>query len=525
MANYDGTPSVKRQRTDGGDSSSQRMKADDDWAEGNSPTEDFNSSRSESGQPAFYNYSTNQRQSRGGNEEEKVNHVLLMTVLNPAYPITVDVIHTICSPNGQVLRIVIFKKNGVQAMVEFDSIESAKRAKQSLHGADIYSGCCTLKIEYAKPARLNVYRNDNDSWDYTNPPHNSSSNKTPDRPRPLLQEPSFGSAPTPYRGDQGRGPQNVYNSDRNDSFDGYSSGGGPNDNGRFPPQYGQFQEHYGNSSQDRYGPSPNSGLLSDPFDHSMQQKFPKYGSRSEGYDGRSDGTPTSQRYGSPTGPGGNPQTPQQGAVMMVYGLCHEKINSERIFNLFCLYGNVVRVKFLKSKEGCAMVQMGDAASVNRAIQNLNNCYFFGTKMQLGYSKQAFLNDVQQPFNLPDGSPSFKDYMGNRNNRFTNPEAASKNRIQPPSRILHFFNTPSAITEDELKKVFEDVDVKPPKTVKMFASKNPGTERSSSGLLEWENVSDALEALVTTNHTAIPNPNGKFPFILKLCFSSSGPRGM
>lgn len=35
-------------------------------------------------------------------------------------------------------------------MVEFDSVQSAQRAKASLNGADIYSGCCTLKIEYAK---------------------------------------------------------------------------------------------------------------------------------------------------------------------------------------------------------------------------------------------------------------------------------------------------------------------------------------------------------------------------------------
>lgn len=36
----------------------------------------------------------------------------------------------------------------------FDAIESAKRAKQSLNGADIYSGCCTLKIEYAKVTQV-----------------------------------------------------------------------------------------------------------------------------------------------------------------------------------------------------------------------------------------------------------------------------------------------------------------------------------------------------------------------------------
>lgn len=30
-----------------------------------------------------------------------------------------EVLHTICYPHGQVHRIVIFKKNGVQAMVEY----------------------------------------------------------------------------------------------------------------------------------------------------------------------------------------------------------------------------------------------------------------------------------------------------------------------------------------------------------------------------------------------------------------------
>lgn len=59
-------------------------------------------------------------------------------------------IYTICHPHGSVLRIVIFKKNGVQAMVEFDSIESATRARDNLNGCDIYSSCCTLKIDYAK---------------------------------------------------------------------------------------------------------------------------------------------------------------------------------------------------------------------------------------------------------------------------------------------------------------------------------------------------------------------------------------
>lgn len=157
--------------------------------------------------------------------------------------------------------------------------------------------------------------------------------------------------------------------------------------------------------------------------------------------------------------------------MMVYGMEHSKMNSDRLFNLFCLYGNVMRVKFLKSKEGCAMVQMGDPASVEKCVQALNNLTFFGKKMQLSYSKQAFLNDVQQPFELPDGSHSFKDFMGNRNNRFTNPEAANKNRISPPAKVLHFFNAPYGMTEEDIFSIFNAHGAPRPEGVKMFQSKS------------------------------------------------------
>lgn len=36
----------------------------------------------------------------------------------------------------------------------FDGVDGANRAKQALHGADIYSGCCTLQIQYAKVTSL-----------------------------------------------------------------------------------------------------------------------------------------------------------------------------------------------------------------------------------------------------------------------------------------------------------------------------------------------------------------------------------
>lgn len=44
-----------------------------------------------------------------------------------------------------------------------------------------------------------------------------------------------------------------------------------------------------------------------------------------------------------TGGPSNP-VPQQGSVMMVYGLNLDKVNPDKLFNIFCLYGNVVRVR-------------------------------------------------------------------------------------------------------------------------------------------------------------------------------------
>jgi len=41
-----------------------------------------------------------------------------------------------------------------------------------------------------------------------------------------------------------------------------------------------------------------------------------------------------------------------------------------------------QVKFMKSKPGAAMVEMGDCYSVDRAITHLNNNFLFGQKLNV-----------------------------------------------------------------------------------------------------------------------------------------------
>ncbi|KAJ8708102.1 hypothetical protein PYW08_010468 [Mythimna loreyi] len=349
----------------------------------------------------------------------------------------------------------------IKLKAKFESVESATRAKEALHGCDIYSGCCTLKIEFAKPERLNVFKNDQDSWDYT-----LSDDVPPvQRSAPLLQSPQYtGGRPQPYNMD-------------------YGSGG--------PPPPGMMK--------DRHGPPP-------PH-HPRDGR----GYGPEGYGGEGFVPPPPMHH-----PNMPPQN-QQGAVMMVYGLDPQTVNADRLFNLCCLYGNVVRIKFLKTKEGTAMVQMGDGVSVERCVQNLNNVTVGDYTLTLAFSKQAYLSEVMNPYPLPDKSPSFKDYVGNKNNRFLTPASIHKNRIQPPSKVLHFFNTPPDVSDEQLLQVFKDYGVTPPHTISKFPLKS---ERSSSGLMEFQNISQSVMAIMACNHATIQHPGAKFPFVMKLCFSSS-----
>lgn len=86
-------------------------------------------------------------------------------------------------------------------------------------------------------------------------------------------------------------------------------------------------------------------------------------------------------------------------------------------------------------------------------------------------------------------------------RFLNPAMANKNRIQPPSKIVHFFNTPPDLTEETVNRVFVERGIEAPTTVKLFPLKS---ERSSSGLIEFSSVGIAVAAIMECNHTALEN---------------------
>ena len=72
--------------------------------------------------------------------------------------------------------------------------------------------------------------------------------------------------------------------------------------------------------------------------------------------------------------------------------------------------------------------------------------------------------------MPDGTPSYKDYMGCRSNRYQTQEAAQKNKPVAPANVLHWFNAPPGMEEDQIVDIFTNCGAKTPTKIKIFPKK-------------------------------------------------------
>ncbi|XP_034043452.1 heterogeneous nuclear ribonucleoprotein L-like isoform X2 [Thalassophryne amazonica] len=394
------------------------------------------------GQQVFFNFSSSQRITRPTNTDNPTSgsKVLLLSIQNARYPITTDVLYNICNPVGNVLRTVIFKRNGIQAMVEFASVGDAQKTKLALNGADIYTGCCTLKIEHARPNKLNVFRNDATSWDYT---------------KFCLLHREHGEV---------RQRQAIL--------------------GEYPSK------------------GPHCPLLPLPGN----SRYRRPGQMVQDYallphtDSSSSSLPCTR----------------SSSVAMVNGLHPTKMNCSFIFNLFCLYGSINKVKFMKSVPGTALVEMGDKYAVERAVTHLDGVEVFGHRLNVRVSRQQAVV-LRQVFELADGSNSFQNFSLSRSNQFRGPQN-SRNIIQPPAAILHFYNAPPTFSQHQLHKMCSQHNIPAFTKFKLFDTKPDS--KTLSGLLEFVSKTDAVDALTVLNHHQIRTTNSANLFTLKLCFSTS-----
>ncbi|KAI5405656.1 polypyrimidine tract-binding protein homolog 2 [Lathyrus oleraceus] len=106
-----------------------------------------------------------------GKRLEAESNVLLASIENMQYAVTLDVLHTVFSTFGPIQKIAMFDKNGaLQALIQYPDTQTAVVAKEALEGHCIYDGgFCKLHLSYSRHTDLSIKVNNDRSRDYTIP--------------------------------------------------------------------------------------------------------------------------------------------------------------------------------------------------------------------------------------------------------------------------------------------------------------------------------------------------------------------
>lgn len=384
------------------------------------------------------------------------NTILLVSVLNMMYPITIDVLHRVFKKYGSISKIVIFTKSaGFQALIEFEDPTAASVARQALNGQNIYAGCCTLRIQFSKQDSLVIKYNNEKSRDFTDPS--------------LPSGPSgggaYGSVPDLPLGGSALG---AY---------GATSLGMP----AAASAVGGYSGAYGQSA---YGGGVYPGM------YAPAARTP--GGAIPGAPPSVVGMPGAQGIGSP--------------CLIVSGLNNERITPDILFTLFGVYGDVIRVKILFNKQDTALLQFATAAQAETAMTYLNGCPLHGSVLKVNRSKYQQVNLGRVG---AEASGLTKEYIGSQLHRFK--RAGSKNylNICPPNKVLHFSNLPPAITEEELRAL-----IQPHAQVAAFKFLGSNKVGNKMGLVQCTELADAIHVLVNLHNYSL---SGNY---LRISFSKS-----
>ncbi|XP_078723910.1 polypyrimidine tract-binding protein 3-like isoform X2 [Lampetra fluviatilis] len=418
-----------------------------------------------------------------GSDSEETNSaapqspILHIIVENLLYPITLEVLHHVFSKYGTVLKIIIFNKNSqYQALMQFADASNAHQAKTMLDGQNIYNGCCTLRVGFSRLTNLNVKYNNEKSRDLTRP----------DLPA-----------------GEGQGP--------------------------FPPMRAQGKETslLGNPAL-IHGGFPNMSQSADLNPRHSQNYFPHSPGLPSGVGGRLPGglpggmgssfgfpgmmgprlglpppTPSRGGGGGGGGGGGMPGLPVNSPVLLTSNLNAEAVTPQRLFNLFGMFGDVLRVKILYNRKDTALIQMADSNQAQIAMSHLNGQRMYGKPIRVTSSRY-------QTVQLPrDGSDSLtRDFSDSPLHRFRRMGAKNFHHIFPPSVTLHLSNIPSSVLEDDLKTLFESNGCVV-KALKFFATDH------KMALVQMESLEEAIQTLAELhNHELEKNR------LLRVSFSKS-----
>ncbi|KAJ0789051.1 putative RNA recognition motif domain, nucleotide-binding alpha-beta plait domain superfamily [Helianthus annuus] len=245
-------------------------------------------------------------------------------------------------------------------------------------------------------------------------------------------------------------------------------------------QFSNLEELQVNYNNERSRDFTNPSL---PSEQKGRPSQPGYGDAGAGYPQMNNAAAIAAAFGGGLPPGITGTNDR--CTVLASNLNPDRIDEDKLFNLFSLYGNIVRIKLLRNKPDHALVQMGDGFQAELAVHFLKGATLFGKRLEVNFSKHP---------NITMGAETH-EYLNSNLNRFNRNAAKNYRYCCSPTKMIHLSTLPQDVTEDEIISHLEEHGtIVNTKVFEMNGKKQ--------ALVMFENEEQATEALVCKHATTL-----------------------
>ncbi|KAL0316929.1 UNVERIFIED_CONTAM: Polypyrimidine tract-binding protein3 [Sesamum radiatum] len=181
-------------------------------------------------------------------------------------------------------------------------------------------------------------------------------------------------------------------------------------------------------------------------------------------------------------------------TVLVSNLNPDRIDEDKLFNLFSIYGNIIRIKLLRNKPDHALVQMGDGFQAELAVHFLKGAMLFGKRLEVNFSKHP---------NITTGADTH-EYSNSNLNRFNRNAAKNYRYCCSPTKMIHISTLPQDVTEEEIISHLEEHGA-------IVSTKLFEMNGKKQALVLFENEEQATEALVCKHATSLSGSTIRISF--------------
>ena len=429
------------------------------------------------------------------------HYILLTTIHNMQYPITVDTLVAVFGKYGPIHKIVIFNKPGrsTQAFIQYHTVEPAVAAYKELDGRNIYDNCCTLQIGYSTNDTLNVTANNDRTRDFTDPtlPTESPSTRGATAGMAAGGQPGqmYGAPPGAMAG----GPMMVATSQMMTGQPQMMGQGGPMMMGGQPQMMGGQPMMMGGQPSMMMGGQPQmmgammgapmgGMMMQPPVSMPPPQQASMYGGGAPQGGGGGDYDHDYERRGRDDRRDG--RTP----CLLFSKLRADKVTADALFNLCSGYGNVRMIKILRTKPDHALVEMSDSDAAAACLRGLDRMVLFGQTIDVNPSKHERI----------ENSVDATEYTNHPGNRFFRGSTRNRSNTCAPSTMLHLAGLSSDTQERDIRHAFAEFG-------KITALKVFQVSGRHMGLVQFSSQGCAADALAAMHHQTLNGSTIKVSF--------------